>query len=77
VIANGTSDRMLDALKNAVLRGVKTKHQKNGLGEGLPQTGWVLIDYGDVVVHMFSPEQRNYYQLEELWQEGKVLLHVQ
>ena len=39
--------------------------------------GWVVVDYGDVVVHLFSPDQRDYYDLEELWQDGKVLLRVQ
>jgi ribosome-associated protein len=39
--------------------------------------GWIVVDYGDVVVHLFSPDQREYYDLEELWQDGKVLLKVQ
>jgi len=37
----------------------------------------VLVDYGNVIVHIFSPEKRDYYQLEELWGDGKVLLHLQ
>lgn len=77
VIANGTSDRMLDALKNAVQRDIKTRFQKTCISEGISRHGWVLLDYGDVVVHLFSPEQRDYYRLEDLWQEGHVLLHLQ
>ncbi len=77
VIANGTSDRMLDGLSNAVIRGIKTQYQKNAQSEGLARTGWVLIDYGDVVVHLMSPEQRDYYRIEDLWRDGKVILHLQ
>ena len=44
---------------------------------GHPQEGWLVLDYGDVVVHLFSPDQRAYYDLEELWSDGKVLLRVQ
>ena len=41
------------------------------------ETGWLLGDYGDVVLHIFSPEQRDYYKLEEFWSEGKVILRMQ
>ena len=77
VICTGTSDRMLDALAEAVTEAIRKKHQKKGRVEGSPQEGWTVIDYGDVVVHLFSPDQRDYYRLEELWNQGKVLLHVQ
>jgi ribosome-associated protein len=77
VICTGTSDRMLDALAEAVTEAIRKKHHKKGRVEGLPQEGWTVIDYGDVVVHLFSPDQRDYYRLEELWNQGKVLLHVQ
>ena len=68
---------MLDALKNAIQRDIKTRYQKTCIGEGISRYGWVVLDYGDVVVHLFSPEQRDYYRLEDLWQEGRVLLHLQ
>ncbi len=77
VICNGTSDRMLDALAKAVEESIRRKHKKRGRIEGQPNDGWLVLDYGDVVVHLFSPSQRDYYRLEELWQEGKVLVRVQ
>ena len=68
---------MLDALAKGVLEATKKNHKKRGRVEGQPQEGWLVLDYGDVVVHLFSPDQREHYDLEELWGDGKVLLRVQ
>lgn len=77
VICNGTSDRMLDALADSVLNGIRKQQKKKGRKEGEARDGWLIVDYGDVVVHLFSPDQRAYYRLEELWGEGKVLVKLQ
>lgn len=77
VLCTGTSDRMLDALAEAALESVRTRHRKRGRKQGEARDGWMVVDYGDVVVHLFSPDRRKYYDLEELWGEGKVLLRVQ
>jgi ribosome-associated protein len=77
VICNGTSDRMLDALAKGVLETTKKEYKKKSRVEGRPQDGWLVMDFGDVVVHLFSPDQREHYDLEELWSDGKVLLKVQ
>ncbi len=68
---------MLDALADGVMEAAREKHRRKGRREGESQTGWMVVDYGDVVVHLFSPDQRDFYRLEELWVEGKVLLRVQ
>ena len=77
VICSGSSDRMIDALVQSAVERVKEKHGLRGRIEGIARSGWVLVDFGDVVVHVFAPEVRDYYRLEELWAEGRVLLHVQ
>ncbi len=77
VLCSGTSDRMIDALVQGVLESVKEKTGRQGRVEGTSRSGWVLVDFDDVVVHVFAPEVRDYYRLEELWAEGKVLLHLQ
>jgi ribosome-associated protein len=78
VFCSGNSDRQLRALLEGVLKSVKDRFRTVPWSkEGSGDTEWVLLDYGDVVVHLFSPEKRAYYDLEELWKEGKVLLHIQ
>jgi ribosome-associated protein len=68
---------MLNALADAIVDDVRERHEKKGKKQGFARDGWVIVDYGDVVVHLFAPEQRDFYNLEELWQDGKVLLRVQ
>ncbi|GAB4530802.1 MAG: ribosome silencing factor [Anaerolineae bacterium] len=79
VICNGNSDRQLRALVEAVREAVKQEHRINAYSiEGTPESGWVLVDYGDVIVHIFMEEKRHYYDLEGLWQaESNVLLSIQ
>jgi ribosome-associated protein len=68
---------MLDALAKAVLEATKQDYKKKGRVEGQSGEGWLVLDFGDVVVHLFSPDMREYYDLEELWSDGRVLLRVQ
>jgi ribosome-associated protein len=77
VICTGTSDRMLDALADELVRALRKSQKLHGRLEGQPQEGWILVDYGAVIVHLFAPDRRAYYRLEELWGDGKVLLRVQ
>lgn len=77
VICSGTSDRMLDALASAAMDEVRKKYRKKAKKQGLSRDGWVVVDFGDIVVHLLSPDRRGYYQIEELWEDGKVLLRLQ
>ena len=71
VVCTGRSDRQTKAIHDAIHHGMKTDH---GIlpqrVEGLSQGRWILMDYLDVVVHVFTPEMREYYRLEQLWGEA-------
>ena len=77
VICSGTSDRMLDALADAVIEKIREVTSLKGRPQGQSASGWVVVDFGSVIVHCFAPETRDFYKLEELWKEGKVLLRLQ
>jgi ribosome-associated protein len=77
IICSGTSDRMLSSLAQSVRESAKQDYSIIAAIEGEAIDGWLVVDLGDVVVHLFSPEQRAYYGLEELWEHGKVLLRLQ
>jgi ribosome-associated protein len=68
---------MLQALADDLTERVWKKEQLRGRLEGQPHDGWVLVDYGDIIVHLFSPDRRSYYRLEDLWGKGKILVHLQ
>ena len=77
LLCNGNSDRQLKALVEYVRQGVKETYEKLPFSiEGVAESGWVLLDYGDVVVHLFLEEKRHYYDLEGLWQEANVLVSI-
>lgn len=77
VICSGTTDRMIKALVDAAIDDVKKEYKINARVEGRAEDGWILVDFGDIILHIFSPYRRDYYRLEDLWSNGKVLLHVQ
>lgn len=69
-VVHGTSERHVKALADAVELRMKHDHDRPVLRrEGTPASGWVLLDYGDVVVHVFHAEQREVFQLERLWSD--------
>ena len=71
IICSGNTDRQTKAIADGVQEGLKKDH---GIMprriEGLPEARWILMDYLDVVVHVFTPEAREYYRLEQLWGEA-------
>lgn len=76
IICSGTSDRMLKSLVKAASETMNKKFDIRGRIIGESSNGWIVVDFMDIVLHIFSPEKRDYYRLENLWSEGKTLLRV-
>jgi ribosome-associated protein len=79
VLCTADSRRLLDALQSSIREEMK-KGDKRKIAmnvEGDPDSGWILIDYNSVIVHLFSPEMRDYYRLEELWKNARVVARIQ
>lgn len=73
LIANGNVDRHVKSLANELKEELKGKGEALKQIEGMQNGDWIVLDYSEVVIHLFVPEQRQKYQLESLWSDGKVL----
>lgn len=67
IIASGTSSRHVQALAERIKHKMEMKGLKGIRIEGMPQCDWVAIDAGDVIVHLFRPEVRAFYNIEKMW----------
>ena len=67
IVASGRSHRHVGALADHIIRALKESGFGKARVEGLPHCDWVLIDAGDVVVHLFRPEVRSFYNIEKIW----------
>lgn len=78
VIGTAGSDRQLGAILDEIDKRMGKEARVHPQGrEGEPASGWVLLDYGDVIVHIFGSEQRAYYDLESLWHSGVPVVRIQ
>jgi ribosome-associated protein len=77
VICSGGSERQLEAIADGIIGGLRDEKTRPIGREGTAASHWVLIDYGAVIVHIFTPPERDYYALERHWAEAKTILSVQ
>ena len=77
VIASGGSERQLDAIADGIVSGMRDEKVHAFGREGTAASHWVLVDFGSVVVHVFTPPERDYYDLERHWSEARTILRVQ
>ncbi len=76
VIASGRSDRQVQALGQAIVDELRDDGIRPLGVEGQSSARWVLIDYGSVIVHLFAPEEREYYGLERLWSQAAQVVRI-
>jgi ribosome-associated protein len=78
VICSAGSERQTTAILRDLDDKIREEFGRKALGsEGRGTAGWVLVDFGDVVVHVFTPDQRAHYDLEELWSEATTVVRLQ
>ena len=77
VILSAETTRQINALADGIEETLKGMDVRPYHREGVADSGWVLLDYSDVVVHLFTPLERRFYNLEEIWSRGTSLLRIQ
>lgn len=77
VICTGETNRHIEAIWLDISETLKGKGIRPLHNEGTPDSGWMLVDFGSVIVHVFSPLERDYYQLEKVWARGVPIVRIQ
>ncbi len=73
VICSGTNARQTQAISDEILQRLKAHNELPSSIEGYDNADWILMDYGDYLVHIFSPAARQYYDLERLWRDARAV----
>jgi ribosome-associated protein len=77
IVCSGGSERQLEAIASGIIGSLRDEKTKPIGREGTAASHWVLVDFGSVIVHIFTPPERDYYGLEKHWSEAKTILRVQ
>jgi ribosome-associated protein len=77
VICSGNNARQIQAIADAVDEALREQGARPFNREGVADTGWLLLDFGDIIVHIFGPTEREYYRIERLWSEAKTVVYLQ
>ncbi len=77
VMCSAQSSRQIKAIYDEIVHSLKSEGILPHHREGMVDSGWLLLDYGDVIVHIFAPTERDYYQLDELWSQASPVVRIQ
>jgi|TARA_B100000315_G_scaffold17773_1_gene15889 ribosome-associated protein len=76
-MCSAQSSRQIEAIYNEIMHSLKSEGLLPHHREGTVDSGWMLLDYGDVIIHIFAPTERDYYQLDELWSQASPVVRIQ
>ena len=77
VICSGNNTRQIEAIAAAIDEELEKQGARVLHKEGVADSGWLLLDFGDIIVHIFGAKEREYYRLERLWSEAKTVAYLQ
>ena len=77
IICSGDTERQVKAIVDEVRERGQDAELRPSQVEDTPGSGWMVLDYGVVIVHVFLPSERDYYQLEELWSDATLVVRIQ
>lgn len=77
IICSGDTERQIKSLVDDIRERAEDSGFKPLQIEGTPASGWMVLDYGSIIAHVFLPAQRDYYQLEELWSDAPLVVRIQ
>jgi ribosome-associated protein len=77
IICSGDTERQITAIVDEVRERGEDAQLRPSHVEGAPGSGWMVLDYGVVIVHVFLPSERDYYRLEELWSDATLVVRIQ
>lgn len=76
VILSGGTSGQIRALRDEMVKNLKQEGVLLARSEGLPESGWVILDFGDVVTHIFGPDQRTFYGFDRFWAEANQVVRI-
>lgn len=76
VIMSAGSSRQIESLEDDITQAMKNAGVSRFHREGTPASGWILLDFSDVIVHIFGPEEREFYELERLWGQAAQVVRI-
>ncbi|UCG55476.1 MAG: ribosome silencing factor [Dehalococcoidia bacterium] len=77
MVCSGQSNRQINAIYDEILHSLKKEGVMPRRHEGTADSGWLLLDYSDVIIHIFAPNERAYYKLDELWSQANPMVVIQ
>jgi ribosome-associated protein len=73
IIASGTNNNQVQAMADIIEENLKPLYKEEHKVEGYQKANWILLDYGNIIIHLFDQTSRDFYKLEKMWKDGKII----